>query len=392
MIVVCEPVCQGLEHVPFNAGLLAIIRTAFPDQEICFFAELSHLGAVRDGVGRAISESIRWNPLNLPKRHAEFFSRLGGDARIMNTLMHAARATDARHLVLTTATPSILLMLKFFLKKSRKPFTAQVVNHGILTSLTGWRSRNPFIRMTDYRSALTCGSDPRIQYIVLEESIQKKLIALLPSLKNQVELLEHPIPPGEKTLHRLDLAPPVCFGYLGLVNETKGFSSFNDVAGAISKEYPGRAQFHVIGHLPKSTPKYETPYLEKKPSQTKLPRDEFIRGLSQLHYVCLPFKKEHYELCASGVLLDAITYEKPVLARRLPIFENIFERFGDIGYLFANQTEFQAIIEKIVVNPDPATYGRQMENLKKVRMSRAPEALALQYKTITLGVARSLGT
>ena len=38
-------------------------------------------------------------------------------------------------------------------------------------------------------------------------------------------------------------------------------------------------------------------------------------------------------LSASGALLDAITWLKPIIANRIPFVANLFERYGDIGYL-----------------------------------------------------------
>jgi len=51
-----------------------------------------------------------------------------------------------------------------------------------------------------------------------------------------------------------------------------------------------------------------------------------------------------YTLTTSGILLDAIAWEKPVIARKIPIFEAMLEKHGDIGYLFRDDTELKEII------------------------------------------------
>jgi hypothetical protein len=45
-------------------------------------------------------------------------------------------------------------------------------------------------------------------------------------------------------------------------------------------------------------------------------------------YVVMPYRAEHYELCATGSMLDAIACEKLLIATRLPIFQNLERRYG----------------------------------------------------------------
>jgi hypothetical protein len=81
-------------------------------------------------------------------------------------------------------------------------------------------------------------------------------------------------------------------------------------------------------------------------------------------------------------LLDAIAFEKPVIARKIPIFEKLFERHGDIGYLFDSDAELRGVIEHILEAADKPRYCRQVENLRALRKLRTPEALATTYGEI----------
>lgn len=90
----------------------------------------------------------------------------------------------------------------------------------------------------------------------------------------------------------------------------------------------------------------------------------------------------HYNRAASGVLLDAIAWGKPVIARKIPIFESIFERYGDIGYLFSDDLDLTRIVEQILQMADRSRYQLQVLNLRTVRKSRAPETLAATYRDI----------
>ena len=122
--------------------------------------------------------------------------------------------------------------------------------------------------------------------------------------------------------------------------------------------------------------------LKRKPDLQKLDRDKYTRYLKGIHFVCFPYQGGHYKFSASGALLDSIGWEKPFIAMRLPIFENLFSRFGDIGYLCNTETEFRETIEEIINNQEAARYRKQTLTLRKVKESRTPKFLATRYREL----------
>ena len=383
MIIVYEPVCRGLMHVPYNAGLLEAICTAYPNEKILFYGEESHLHFVQAQVGYRFSSNISWNNIELSSRQACFISRFVSDFKNLIHLFKLIEQENNKHIVITCVAPSTLFALKFIMGFITRNCIVQVVIHGHLESLTGWRSRNPFIRFIDFKSLLELGNNKRIQYIILEESIRKKIISILPSLQQNVAVLEHPIAPNKQKLNRISFKPPFRFGFLGLVTEAKGFDIFNRVASKIIKNFQAQVEFHAIGHLSNNSSRFDMSSLKTQPGIARLSREDFIRGLESLHYICLPFKGGHYELSPSGTLLDAIAFCKPLIASRLPIFEDLFDQYGDIGYLFSGEKEFYEIIEDIIKKTDSERYAKQVQNLVKLREDRDPKALAYKYKSIT---------
>lgn len=383
MIIVYEPVCHGLMHVPYNAGLLESICIAYPDKKISFYGEESHLRFVRAQVEYRFSSTISWNNIELSSKQVGFMSRFVSDFKNLIHLFKVIKKENNKHIVISCVAPSTLSALKFIMGFINRNSVVQVVIHGHLESLTGWRSRNPFIRFIDFKSLLEFGNNKRIQYIILEESIRKKIISILPSLRQNVSVLEHPIAPNEQKLNRISFKPPYCFGFLGLVTEAKGFDIFNRVASKIIEKFQAQVEFHAIGHLSNNSPRFEMSSLKTQPGIARLSREDFILNLESLHYVCLPFKREHYELSPSGILLDAIAFCKPLIASRLPIFEDLFDQYGDIGHLFSNEAEFYEIIENIIKESDSIRYNNQVLALQELKKMRDPKALAYKYKSIT---------
>jgi hypothetical protein len=87
------------------------------------------------------------------------------------------------------------------------------------------------------------------------------------------------------------------------------------------------------------------------------------------------------------VILDAIAWQKPIIARRIPIFETMFKRYGDIGYLFSDEDDLRNIVARIITAADALRYQRQIINLQTVRKERTPESLAAPYRELCEKIA-----
>jgi hypothetical protein len=383
MFLVCDPVCWGLELVPVNAAILEVIRHAFPSQEMVFCGEESHLNHLRSELSADVCRSITWKSIPIPPRHATFLERSYGDLNLLWRLFKMLKTDPGSHLVLNAITPSTLMALKILLCCTFYRFyRAQIILHGGLASLNGCFSRNPVRRIQDLRTALRFGSNRNLQYILLEEPIRMALLRLLPSLQDHVVLLEHPIPTNEEPKGNVEFGVPLRIGFLGMTTEAKGFRLFLEVASAMVAKFPGRVEFHAIGWTEEKWESSEISPLATKPRTKKLPRPEYIRQVESLHFVCLPYQGQHYELSPSGALLDAVAWEKPVITSRIPMMENLVSRFGDIGYLCADKHEFCDTIEGIIKRADVHQYRNQVSSMREVRRSRTPQYLASTYRDL----------
>jgi glycosyltransferase involved in cell wall biosynthesis len=377
-------VCWGWEHVPINAVLLKNVYRAFPSREIAFYGEESHIANLQSELEGAISQAINWRPVPRPRRHAPLGERWYADVKLMWHLVRVLRNAPEGHLLLCGATPVIVLTVKILVwAGAGRGRAVQIVCHGGLASLRGWRSRNPFVRMLDWRSALSVGNDRRIQFIVLEEPIRKTVVALFPALASHLAVLDHPIPSIELTDTDIEFRPPFRFGFLGLASDAKGFPAFLEMAAVLRERFSNRVEFHAIATIPRNsvTPSMEA--LTVKAGTAMSSRSDFTRGIHQLHFVCLPYQGGHYELSPSGVLMDAIAFGKPVLSAGIPLVRGLFERFGDIGFLCTDTRNFCDTITQIVNQADEAHYRAQVRALRAVRESRTSAALLPTYQNIT---------
>jgi hypothetical protein len=380
MIILCEMSFRSRGHVPFNAGLLATIQAAFPKEDLAFFGAAAYIEELKKEVGQSLAGSIAWREITPPAPGTVYVRRFISELSTIRRLLSILPQDATSRLLLTSAYPSTVLALKVARCFRHKHAPVQIVLHG-LSGVVGKRSRRPIRRLQDMKTALTLLGNNNIRYLVLEECIRDTIVEKFPLLSNKIDALEHPISPSEVASHTLDLNEPIRFGFLGLADRTKGFPVFVELANYVTVKQGQRAEFHAIGHMPANgIPVNGIQALTTKPGTTLMDRVDFIRRVSSLHFVVLPHEAASYTLTASGVLLDAIALGKPMIARKIPIFETMFDKHGDVGYLFSDDLELRYIIDEILQMADKSRYHRQVLNLGSARKSRTPENLATSYR------------
>ena len=386
MFLVCEPIALGLEHVPFNASLLRVIRHAFPDDRILFFGQESHVREVKIATGQNYADSINWASFDLPPRHSGFFARLSSDFRNVKSVMGRINEKSSRNVLVITGNASILWALKFYACTTHKDKKVQVIIH---EDFSKFRYRaalkhhlNPFYHLGSLKTALRISRHQHIQHIVLEESVRTAVVEEVPSLGNRIHVLNHPVNEYEQTVDVNELSLPIEFGFFGRATRRKGFDKYLKVASEISKRFPGLARFHLIGRIVNGNEftENELSVLSEEPKAVRISRNEYVNRLKKIHFVCL-FYDKYYEFFASGVLMDCVAWEKPFISSELPIFKNLHDKFGDIGYL-CECNEFTSTISSIVQNNDVRRYQHQVSNIRSVKISRTPEALAVKYREL----------
>ena len=382
-IFACELGFIDDTHVTFNAGFLATVRYAYPESRICFFGSRNHVEELKREMGSSLAASICWKEIYPQRLGVSYCSRLSRELLIIWRLLRSLSGNDADHLLFTSAYPATLVALKLLSSIFRPRVKLQVILHGLPGAVLGKRGRNPIRKLQDMKTALMIFPHANIQYVVLEKSIRQPLEIHIPSLRGKIQSFDHPIVPNLGASIRNDLAIPMRFGFLGVAIARKGYPVFVRLAAAMKPKHRENVEFHAIGSIEGDDMiSLDAAALETQPSATRLGRPQFLNLLRKLHYVVLPHMPEDYELSAAGTLLDAIAWEKPVIARNIPIFQNMFEKYGDIGFLFDNENSLCEIVERILRKPDNSLYLRQVQNIRKARSERSPEALAESYRQI----------
>jgi hypothetical protein len=396
MILVFEMVWTGTHHAPGNSATIQTIATAFPDQPVRVFADTSHLDELRDDPALTGHTNVSFQAVSL-SAHYRFRPQIVSLRRLWRewlTLWAALAAVPPKEptlIVLISATPTAIFAAARLARMTRRRIGVQVGLHGNLNDAYGWRPRNPLLRALDLRAALTARHGGQVRFLVLEPTIRQALAESLPAILSRTDVL--PLPINQAELARVPdpaLRLPLQIGLVGQATEAKGIIPFLAMACRFRKTHPGQVEFHLVGRAPPGSELSRFAPLASPVSTDPLPRAAFVAALSRLHFVCLPLQSGYYDLSASGALIDAVTWLKPVIASDRPILRDLFSRFGDLGYLCADTAAMQAAITAVLATMDTARYASQTETLRRVRASRTPAALAPEYARLVMSGFPSL--
>jgi hypothetical protein len=388
MILVFEMLWTGTQHAVGNSATIQAIARGFPDQSVRVFADPSHLTELRNDPALTACTNVSFapiaiHPVHRGKTHIVAWGRFRQEFATLRQALAQVPKGERCLVLLISATPTAIFAASLLARLAGQRVGVQVGLHGNLNDAFGWRPRNPLTRAFDLRSALTARHPKRLRFLVLEQGIRDTLATLLPMAALRTDVLELPINIAEVAGQSTPtFAPPIRIGLVGLATAAKGTELFLDIAREMTARYPGKVAFHHVGRLMPDADPAPFAVLAEPPSAAHLPRVEFTARLAALHYVFLPIREGYYNLSASGALLDAMTWAKPVITRALPIVTPHFRRFGEIGYLCDSDAAMRTAVDTILTTMDADRYARQIAAMQALRTARTPAALAATYRAL----------
>lgn len=384
MILMFEMTYSGTTHAPGNSQLAQIVARAMPHHQLRIHADAAHCHELSQDPDLVALANVRFEPIALPAVHRGAVNvvsaaRFGHEFRTIRAALAAVPRHEPCLIILASSTGTEIraarLAARLAAGFSGQPAGVLVALHGYLNSAMGWRSGNPLARRFDLRSMLET-SQVGLRYLVFEDSIRRELARLVPATASCTDTLPLPVNTSELSGWRpVPLALPLQVGLVGIATEAKGITPFLETARMFRQRHGDKVAFHIVGsRLPGSDPAQFRDIAHEVPVG-QVPRAAFLERLAGLHYVFLPMQQIYYGLSASGALLDAVTWLKPVIATRLPIVADMFEAGGDIGHLCDDVAGMQSALGDILERMDTERYASQVESLRRLRASRAPEAL-----------------
>ncbi len=365
-------------HLPFNEEYLRTLRAAFPADRIVFRARAGHIAnlapRLADLSGIAFAACAPFAPPFGLSRH----SLVGGRwaAHRCRGVMADALAGQAPRLVSLMGVEANLYAVIGMGWPRVSPARLHMILHGQLGDAMVWRSRNPVARALDMISQIRRRLPASVRLLALELGVQQAIAAIAPA-NDRVVTLEHPILTSEWGEER----PPSQTGglkiaFLGNARLSKGFASFLDLARRCGRD---DIAFQSIGVAAPDTDALDASLLTRKPSRQPMSRLDYVEAVRDIDLVCLPLHSRAYDFTASGTVADAISALKPLLAFRNRTLDAMVSRYGPIGWLVDSQAELIDRVRRLDRREFFSQRPGWVENLRRIREARRPEALALRY-------------
>lgn len=259
------------------------------------------------------------------------------------------------------AFPFLLLLNRFFRKK------VVIMFHGELELLLNHpRIFKPsFMYKKIYQwSFRFLVKNSNIKILVLGKSIKKNLIILFPQIKDSLIFINHPIINSRKSNVLIRTKEHVLtIGAIGNLDEKKTLDNMVLVAKTFTDEIVNhKIIFKVIG---KNPPNYVDKYdFIKWSGYNWLSREKFEKEIDSLDYILFLYPENSYKLTASGAVLDAIMYAKPIISLKNDFFNEMFKKCK-IGFMCSDINEVIDSIN-IVLNENIETTSSFENSLREI--------------------------
>jgi hypothetical protein len=383
-------------HLAFNEGYIRVLRSAHPEDNISFHAVKGHVERLAPRVADLGDVILRPCPAFEPSFGFSHHNPIAGRRAARRCLEYMIQTTAGRSLRLV-ALLGVNASL-FAVAGRRWPAISSaplhLILHGQLGEAMMWRSRNPFLRAGDFIAQLKRPPPRSVSIVALELGIKEAISEIAPSIAPSILTLEHPILVSEWAKNPpLTRVGSIKIGFAGHARREKGFDVFAELARSCLRP---DIEFLAIGHSSPETDQVDITKLSQKPAKTPICRKEYLSALAEVALVCLPFHSRAYDFTGSGTVSDAIAVLRPLIAIRNRTLEAIFRRYGPIGCLADNKETLGEVIRALDRTALARQYSGWIENLKMMRETRSPDALAKSYAAsigmIDLTAARVVST
>jgi len=413
MIFVCEPQCRGTSHEKVNSGFLTLVRRAFPDDTIRFYADTSHfthLSSILAHDGIAID---RLEHRAFDVRDALSVRGAIAQYRQLDRMLADAVANGAERVLLLSSNPVLLHLLKRLrMKPAFAALHVAIVLHADLedvandsftptptttvaepTLLEKLRS----IRVTELpakvgalvarrasaryaslwqmrfreREQLEWRHDPRISYIALSPHVRANAAKYVDVDALNVHVVEMPInlaaPQPAPANTQLKLAT---FGYGDPASLRRVVDELDRLK--LARPY----EIRIIGMDNRSLENHPRVVC---PSPGKpLARAEMERYAEDIDGFLIPYERGRYRLSCSGAIFEALSYVKPVFHIGNPCVTQFDPPDAPIGFSADTLEDLAHVIAPMIDDVGAArqALATRRDNIMRLRARLGMDALA----------------
>lgn len=326
MLYLIEARCMGWEHEQVNAGFVAQLRQACPDESICFFADAGHLRCVNSIYGLEQGQ-VRACATSFPSKYEDCKEEARRYAAILVQILNNA-GPDLTDVFLLSCCDGIALAVSALAPRYKVRF--HLVFHARLERMLNQeRRREQLFRQgedpgepTRLRTILEQMNDRSVELICYSPFYRRYLPGYLaPACIRRMIFLHHPFVQHAVTPTRHENAGLRIGVYAAAAND----NACQVVRAVAERDPAGAVSFALLGG--KQNPLEKEPSVERVLPGQRLSAGDIDRFVAGCDFILVPYDHTQYHITASGVFWDAMRGHTPVFSLGSPYFR-FYEPYG----------------------------------------------------------------
>lgn len=367
MIFFCEINKTGEEHVMVNSCLLNMLAKGYPSEVIKVWIDKTHFANYQVQannlklVYKKVLQPLKSNKLR-------WIYKIVSEIFMINRIVFSAIISKAKIVFFSSLSPGANYYMSLILPLISKRIKFIITVHGEVELL---RTNNNAKKINNIYSNLLRRSFKRSiknrRFLILSSEIYNNVLKYGFLKPDEMICIEHPyiFPDMMEQADSPKVDRPIVFGHLGVAKLAKQSHLLFKLADAM-KEYviKGLVRFVVVGQVFDELKPFINQYVSFQETNDFLSREDYDHQASALDYSLFFFNEQSYSLTSSGSIMDAIAYEKPIIALKTNFLQNIFDKNACApGYLY---TDFDAMASgmKKIIEEHQSNYENMVHCIK----------------------------
>jgi len=259
-----------------------------------------------------------------------------------------------------------------------------IVLHDILQDVTKAPPPLPNRRFFWFRRWISFGNTHRLRYVVLGTRIEERLKQYVPRVSSYVSSIDLPYFFSDDVSPEPFPDDAIRFGSYGIGSFEKGTDILFRLAEEVqSAKTTYKPTFTLIGYVQDQQLK-AMPHRSVNTPSLDVPWDQeaYEKYGRCIDYALFFYRPSAFELRASGTILDAFSFLKPIIALESPLTEYYFKKMGDVGYLCENYSAIRDTVLDLLETMPIDRYRQQQENILTQRVQFSPAGVSLKFHSL----------
>jgi len=333
VIVTYDLWAMEYQHYEFNLNFIKLLLLLY-NEEIVHYGSQSQIEYLKSDL-RDFSGFSAF-PIDVITSNGLFIKNFKIVVNAINIILHDKPLVVKYYALISY--PVILIGSKLKLCKKNTTF----VLHGLEVLINPTSSK---FKKIYYKICIAFPKTKNYHYLVLGDRIRKNLVKLIPSINNNLVAIDHPY--SEKkmrnTNHNYQKIKIACIGW-GI--QGKGIDDFNNLVSKYYNNNHNLIEFYYIGKLENDVI-IDQRIILPFPGNKFVPKDEYEQMIAKMNCILFLFPVDSYKLTASGSLLEAVSFNLPIIALKNEYFNEVFEKSLLKGFLFDSVDEIYNFISSL---------------------------------------------